>query len=327
MVPARILVVDDEVELERLIRQRFRKQIKAKELDFLFAADGKQALNCLQADHQVDIVLTDINMPEMDGLTLLSHLSSINHSLRAVVMSAYSDLSNIRQAMNRGAFDFLTKPIDFQDLEITIRKTLEAVQQLRERQQHLDQIQQDLVHAAYHDPLTGLPNRSWFHERLTQLLQQADEPIHAVLFIDLDGFKQVNDSLGHNVGDALLQCIAQRLRGCLRQRDRVARLGGDEFAVLLESLENPLEATAVAHRIQAQLKQPFQIQGSEILAGASIGIAFSQTDGQQYQQPEDFLRDADMAMYAAKANGKGRFEVFRTDINNRSASSDGSTPH
>lgn len=310
MTPAKILVVDDEVELERLIRQRFRKQIKAKELDFLFATDGKEALDCLKADSQVDIVLTDINMPEMDGLTLLSHLSEINNSLRAVVMSAYSDLANIRQAMNRGAFDFLTKPIDFQDLEITIRKTLEAVHQLRERQQHLDQIQQGLVHAAYHDPLTGLPNRSWFNERLLQLIQQAEDQTHAILFIDLDGFKQVNDTLGHGVGDALLQCIAQRLRGCLRQRDRVARLGGDEFAVLLEDLENPLEATAVAHRIQAQLQQPFQIEGSEIQSGASIGIAFSQPNGKHYHQPEDFLRDADVAMYAAKANGKGRFELF-----------------
>jgi DNA-binding NtrC family response regulator len=126
MPPAKILVVDDEVDLERLIRQRFRKKIQAKEIDFLFATDGREALDRLQADAQVDMVLTDINMPQMDGLTLLARLAEIDKTLKAVVISAYGDLPNIRKAMNRGAFDFLTKPIDFRDLELTIQKTLEC---------------------------------------------------------------------------------------------------------------------------------------------------------------------------------------------------------
>ena len=174
MSPARILVVDDEIELERLIRQRFRKKIQAKELDFLFATNGIEALVRIQANPQVDMVLTDINMPQMDGLVLLSQLSNIDHTLRAVVMSAYSDLSNIRKAMNRGAFDFLTKPIDFQDLELTIQKTIAFVQQIRQKQQQLQQAQQQLLRAAYHDALTGLPNRSWFINHLSQLIQQQD---------------------------------------------------------------------------------------------------------------------------------------------------------
>lgn len=317
MFPARILVVDDEIELERLIRQRFRKKIQAKELDFLFAADGAEALNRLKADNQVDMVLTDINMPIMDGLTLLTRLAEIDKTLKAVVISAYGDIPNIRRAMNRGAFDFLTKPINFQDLEITIQKTLESVQQIRQKQQQIEQAQQSLLQVAYHDALTGLPNRSWFTRRLTQLIDQqqgdaqpSDAQNYAVLFIDLDRFKLINDSLGHLVGDLLLQSVSERLAACLQPPDAVARLGGDEFAILLESVDNVSQATAVARQIQAQLRRPFQLDEIEIYSEASIGITLSSVAGRRYSRPEELLRDADVAMYCAKAQGKGRFEVF-----------------
>lgn len=128
-MPAKILVVDDEPDLELLIRQKFRKQIRDKEFEFVFALNGVEALNTLQMDPGIDLVLTDINMPEMDGLTLLMKLNDLNPILKAVIISAYGDMANIRVAMNRGAYDFLTKPIDFQDLEITINRTLHYVQQ------------------------------------------------------------------------------------------------------------------------------------------------------------------------------------------------------
>jgi YesN/AraC family two-component response regulator len=128
-MPAKILVVDDEPDLELLIRQKFRRQIRDKEFEFVFARNGVEALNTLQTDQAIDLVLTDINMPEMDGLTLLAKLDDLNPILRTVIISAYGDMANIRGAMNRGAYDFLTKPIDFQDLEITIHRTLHHVQQ------------------------------------------------------------------------------------------------------------------------------------------------------------------------------------------------------
>ena len=141
----KILVVDDEVSLERLIKQRFRKSIRANELEFIFAHNGKEALEKLVTEAPVEIVLTDINMPEMDGLTLLEKLSEMDGTLKTVVVSAYGDLQNIRTAMNRGAFDFLTKPIDFDDLEITINRTLEYVQKLKENFKKLHQAQSQLV--------------------------------------------------------------------------------------------------------------------------------------------------------------------------------------
>jgi len=128
---ARILVVDDEPQLERLILQRFRRKIKDKTYEFVFAIDGVDALEKLAQDRDIDIVLSDINMPKMDGLTLLSRLNEIEKSLRTVMVSAYSDMSNIRTAMNRGAFDFVTKPIDFQDLETTINRTIKEIESLK----------------------------------------------------------------------------------------------------------------------------------------------------------------------------------------------------
>jgi YesN/AraC family two-component response regulator len=128
-MPAKILVVDDEPDLELLIRQRFRRQIRDWALQFAFARHGVEALALLQADPEIDLVLTDINMPEMDGLTLLEKLPALNPVLKAVIITAYGDMRNIRTAMQRGAYDFLTKPLDLQDLEITVSRALQHVQQ------------------------------------------------------------------------------------------------------------------------------------------------------------------------------------------------------
>lgn len=131
-MPVKILVVDDEPDLQPLITQRFRKRIRGNEFEFVFAANGVQALDTLEQEPSIDIVLTDINMPQMDGLTLLGHLGQLDRMLKAVVISAYGDMDNIRTAMNRGAFDFLTKPIDFTDLEVTIDKTIRELESLKE---------------------------------------------------------------------------------------------------------------------------------------------------------------------------------------------------
>ncbi len=131
----RILVVDDEPDLEALFRQRFRKRVREGELSFLFARNGNEALRVLEEDQEIGLVFTDINMPEMDGLTLLGKLLELGRPLRTVVVSAYGDIQNIRTAMNRGAFDFLTKPIDFEDLEVTLDKTLRELMRIREAQE------------------------------------------------------------------------------------------------------------------------------------------------------------------------------------------------
>ncbi len=224
------------------------------------------------------------------------------------------------------------------------------------------------MHDALHDTLTGLPNRALFMERLGYLLElakQQQDYLFAVLFIDLDRFKVVNDSLGHLVGDQLLVAIAERLQLCLRTGDMVARLGGDEFAILLENTKDMTDATTVAERVQKELSEPFNLNDYQVFTSASIGIVCAglssnrkgeeearntsleegknavdrrsavkdsakqelmselkvQLQGLQsaifYDRPEDLLRDADAAMYHAKALGKARHEVFDLSMHTR----------
>ena len=177
--------------------------------------------------------------------------------------------------------------------DVTERKRLEA----------------QLAHDAVHDPLTGLPNRTLFFDRVGQAIERAarrNAPQFGLLFLDLDRFKTVNDSLGHLCGDRLLQEVSRRLEGCVRTGDSVARLGGDEFGILLENLQSIHEATAVAERVLAALAEPIMLDEHALVVAASIGI----TVGDATQTAEDLLRDADIAMYRAKRLGKARFEIF-----------------
>jgi diguanylate cyclase (GGDEF)-like protein len=167
----------------------------------------------------------------------------------------------------------------------------------------------ELAHRAFHDPLTELPNRALLVERLQQALARGvrNGRTAAVLFVDLDDFKVINDSLGHRLGDQLLVGVAQRLRACVRPGDTAARLGGDEFVVLLEDMGSEDEAACVAERFLDGLQAPFVLEGHDVYVGASVGIATSRHAG---TLPDDLLREADVAMYAAKAKGKRHYVVF-----------------
>ena len=170
--------------------------------------------------------------------------------------------------------------------------------------------QEKLHYSAFHDSLTRLPNRAWLMKHLGSVLKgnnQGSNSVYAILFVDLDRFKVVNDSFGHLVGDKLLQSVADRLRDCLSPEDSIARFGGDEFAILLENLADVEDAITVAKIIQTELSKPFQVNDYEIFTGASIGITLS-TLG--YEHPENMLRDADIAMYQAKVEEKGSYALF-----------------
>lgn len=172
----------------------------------------------------------------------------------------------------------------------------------------------DVTDRKVHDPLTGLPNRALLLDRLKSSLRRHRRQqgrLNAVLFLDLDRFKIINDSLGHPAGDQLLQAVARVLRTCLRPSDTVARIGGDEFTILIDDVTEQSSAIQVAERILAELTQPLLIEEREIFTTASIGIAFSATG---YEDPEDLLRDADTAMYRAKSRGAGGYQVFDRDM-------------
>jgi len=176
------------------------------------------------------------------------------------------------------------------------------------------QVENQFRHDAFHDALTGLPNRALFLDRLGQAVERSKRRpdfLFALLFLDFDRFKVINDSLGHTTGDQLLIAGARRLEGCLRTMDTIARLGGDEFVILLEYIESPRDAIHVAERIQETLRPAFHIEGHDIFISASTGIVLS-TIG--YDRAEDVLRDADIAMYRSKALGRSRYELFNTSL-------------
>ncbi|MBA2692265.1 MAG: EAL domain-containing protein [Rubrobacter sp.] len=178
--------------------------------------------------------------------------------------------------------------------------------------------EEKLVHDAFHDPLTGLPNRASLLDGLGRRLRSSkrygEEGAFAVLFIDLDNFKVVNDSLGHSTGDVLLVAVAERMRASLRPRDTIARLGGDEFTVLISEVSGTEEAEQVADRLLEELQEPFPIGGYELFTTASVGIVVGDRD---YEKPEDLLRDADTAMYRAKDLGRSRKGVFERTMHSR----------
>lgn len=178
-------------------------------------------------------------------------------------------------------------------------------------------VRERVLSAGLRDPLTGLCNRSAFVDALGQRLNEYKQHLgsrFAVLYLDLDRFKIVNDSLGHLVGDELLVAVSRRLEGCVRPEDAIARLGGDEFAILLQRLDDGMQANVVAFRIQEALTAPFAIGGREVVTSASIGIAFSRLE---YSNPEEVMHDADTAMYHAKTHGKARHELFDADMHAR----------
>jgi diguanylate cyclase (GGDEF)-like protein/PAS domain S-box-containing protein len=199
-----------------------------------------------------------------------------------------------------------------------IYKNRPAVQVVARDISRRKQMEERLLHDAFHDALTGLPNRALFMDHLKLAVERAKRPekkyLFAVLFLDLDRFKIINDSLGHTMGDQLLVATAARIQKCLRHLDTVARFGGDEFAVLLDGVEDVNDTIHVAQRLQREITTPINVGGHEVFTSVSIGIALSNTG---YERPEEVLRDADTAMYRAKAAGKSRYEIFDKGMHSR----------
>jgi adenylate cyclase len=205
--PRYILVVDDEADVELLISQRFRREVRSGEFAFSFARDGEQALRVLESDDRIELILLDINMPVMDGLTLLARLREIQAPVRAIIVSAYGDMPNIRTAMNRGAFDFVTKPIDMIDLEVTIRKTLDElarVQELERRRTAAERARGNLAR--------------YFSPTLVDILAERDEPFGpirrqnlAVLFADIVGFTSLTEGMPPEDVVSLLRQFHERM--------------------------------------------------------------------------------------------------------------------
>jgi diguanylate cyclase (GGDEF)-like protein len=250
-------------------------------------------------DGGIDVALLDLSLPDAHGLEIVARVRGAAPGLPIVIVSRNQDEALAIQGVREGAQDYLVKGQVGSDVLVRALRYAIERQQTEER----------LTHVATHDPLTGLPNRALFHDRLGQILLTAQRPAHpdgelapfVLLLLDLNRFKAVNDTLGHHVGDQLLRQVGARVQGALRAADTIARLGGDEFAVLLPG-SDAAGAITVATRIVAALDKPFEIEGQTPGVGASIGIALYPTHG---ADGAALLRHADVAMYSAKRGGGG----------------------
>jgi len=426
--PNRLLIVDDN----EMNRDMLARRLARKGYEITVAESAHGLLQRVKQDG-TDLVLLDIEMPEISGLDALKTLREAYSAteLPVIMVTAKNQSDDIVRALDLGANDYLTKPVDFPvavariGTQLSHKRAQEALRESEERyalaargsndglwdwnvlanvvhfsprwkvmlgfaeseigdqpKEWFDRIhdadrervkqaiaahqdsstphfesehrmlhkdgsfrwmlsrglavrdasgktlrmagsQTDITEGKVSDPLTGLPNRLLFVDRLGRLIKHGKrrkEHVFAVLFLDLDGFKMINDSMGHLTGDQLLVGVANRLEKCLRPSDTiarlgetftVARLGGDEFTVLLDDLKDPSDAKRAAERLMKALASPLILGGKEVFTSVSVGIALSNPT---YEQAEEMLRDADTAMYRAKSLGKARFEVFDADM-------------
>ena len=264
---------------------------------------------------------------QMDAQAKIAFLKQIDYALLAVTLAVLTlaGLVVFRpavKAISKGLIELgrTQEVLEFSNHELELKiaeRTMELARtndDLRHEIIERKRVEAQLVKGAFYDALTGLPNRSLFMDRLTQAIARQDRRdggFYSVLFLDLDRFKIVNDSLGHMAGDKLLIEIARRLQEGLRSHDSAARLGGDEFTILLDNVRDVCEAIQIADRLQEQISKPMSLDKQVVFTTASIGIAMGSPD---YKRPEELLRDADTAMYRAKNNGKARHEVFNKSM-------------
>ena len=310
----RILVIDDDEQVRRVLLDIFCDVYNCRE-----ASSAEEALTVL-AEESFDLVLSDINMGGMSGLEMVPHVHSLSPDSVVLMISGQSNIETAIEAMRAGAFDYIMKPFDIRHVEAALERALNQRLLLTEKRRYKDELEKllfertaEVDRLAYYDTLTSLPNRALFEDRLTQavaLAQRVNKRV-AVLFVALDQLKKVNDTLGHLSGDQLMQQVAVRIRGCIRESDTVARFGGDQFVVMLPELESTKDALDVVALLQQTLHPSFKLGRQELFATASVGISFFPDDG---RETSSLVKNANAALYRAKKSGGNEYRFYTADM-------------
>lgn len=314
----RILIADDD----RTTLMLLATVLKSAGYEVVEARDGQQAVELFRRSG-ADLVMLDMVMPELGGLDVCRILRQEAGNLLPIVMvTGMEDVASVEAAFGAGATDFISKPVSLPLIAHRVRYLLRGYQINLD----LHDARESIRKLAFFDILTGVPNRTCFQSMLGEAIERATQASEqfALLCIDLDNFKRINDTLGHGVGDELLRVVAARLGTVLRSTGsrqaaggghagvpRFARLGGDEFVVLLEGLSGPDDAAAVAARVVEHVSQPMRLAGHDVLVTPSIGVAMFPADG---ADADTLMRNADLAMYFAKRRSPGEFAFFDADM-------------
>ncbi|MFL9844907.1 adenylate/guanylate cyclase domain-containing protein [Flavobacterium rhizosphaerae] len=303
----KILVVDDEADLEILVKQKFRKKIRENIYEFVFAQNGEEALLRVNEHPDLAVVLSDINMPVMDGLTLLSRLAEVSPVLKAVVVSAYGDMQNIRTAMNRGAFDFITKPVDFDDLELTIEKTARHVKQIQDT---IKAIKENNILKMYVDE--NVLN-FMTHREAEQTLLKNEIVDASVMFIDVCGFTSITEKAPANQVIELLNSLFDKIvKEIIGQNGHVDKFMGDAVMAVFRGEYHLDRAIDAALAIREQLKDVAEIQFGDILykpqisTGINSGELVSGNIGSASLKRLDYTVIGDVVNLAQRLQGVAR---------------------
>ena len=295
-----ILIVDDQKPDVLLLEQLLRGAGYAR----IASTTDPRAVCQLYRDYHYDLILLDLQMPGMDGFEVMEGLRAIetNGYIPVLVLTAHP--GHKQRALQAGAKDFVSKPFDRAEVLTRVHNLLEV----RLLYKHIEQDNRVLESLALHDQLTGLPNRRLLADRLSMAMVQArrNKSAMAVVYVDLDGFKELNDRLGHGAGDILLQEVAGRLVGAVREEDTVARLGGDEFMLVLWHVSDQDAAATVARKVIEALAQPFDIEGQVVDITACAGVGIYPVHG---EDADALTKSADLALYEAKRAGKNDYRM------------------
>lgn len=297
---AKILIVDDQKANIQLLEQLLQG------VGYLAISSTMDpcAVHGLHRQHRYDLILLDLHMPSMDGFQVMEGLKQIEPDdyLPVLVISAHHE--HKLRALGLGAKDFINKPFDLLEVKVRIHNMLEV----RLLYQQLAETNRALQFLTLHDPLTGLPNRRLCMDRLNSAIAHAkrNKGMMALLYMDLDGFKHINDTLGHEAGDTLLKMVAERLTTTVRQVDTVARLGGDEFVIVLAEVSRHDAVERLVSKLLLAIAQPYLIAAQQVNITTSIGVAFYPAHS---LDSETLLKQADAAMYLAKQAGKNNYRI------------------
>lgn len=293
-----VVLADDDPSIRLMVRH----VLESEDFDIVEASDGLEAIKAVEKYHPA-LILLDAVMPGIDGFTTCQQIKEKGHTdIPVMMITGLDDDASVERAYEVGAIDFITKPIKWAVLKHRVKSVVAQV--IAERKVKL---------LAYRDTLTNLPNRLLFADRLEQSIIRSERSrtSMALMLIDIDDFKLVNDSFGHDAGDKLIKAVGELIAKSLRRADTIARLGGDEFAVIIEGIDGPEDAISIADNLTTILEHNVRLDDQETYTSASIGIAVFPEDG---KDARTLLKNADTAMFRAKENGRHCFQFYKPEM-------------